>query len=251
MSRPVSERASPRPVVGRRRSVGILGGTFDPIHLGHLAVAEEVRERLGLERILFIPAGRPPHKPDRPIASAADRAAMVGLAIAGNPAFELSRVEVDRPGPSYAVDTLASLTAEAERRGEATDFTFILSAEAFAELGSWREPRRLLSLCRLAVVPRGGRPDPGRDWFGRDEPTLAGRVTFVDGPGLAISSTAIRERVRTGRSIRYLVPDAVIAYIGDHGLYAADPAARPAAAAGSMPASASEPTANRTRTDRP
>jgi nicotinate-nucleotide adenylyltransferase len=237
------DREPSRAVVGG--SVGILGGTFDPVHLGHLAVAEEVRETLGLERVLFVPAGRPPHKPDRPISPAADRVAMVGLAIAGNPAFELSRVEVDRPGPSYAVETLAILTSEAERRGEVPDFTFILSAEAFAELGSWREPDRLLSLCRMAVVPRAGRPEPGRDWFERRFPGLADRVTFVDGPGLAISATAIRERVRRGRSIRYLVPDAVIAYIGDHGLYAPAPAVEAART------SAVEPATTRRRSDRP
>lgn len=238
MSGPTSARSV------ARRSVGILGGTFDPVHLGHLAVAEEVREALRLERVLFVPAGVPPHKPGRPISPAADRAAMVGLAVADNPAFELSRVEIDRPGPSYAVDTLAALTADAERRGEPTDFTFILSSEAFAGLGSWREPRRLLSLCRMAVVPRGGRPDPDRDWFGRDQPVLSDRVSFVDGPGLAISSTAIRERVRLGSSIRYLVPDAVIAYIGDHGLYAepSERTARPPA---------TEPTRTRRRSDRP
>jgi nicotinate-nucleotide adenylyltransferase len=212
--------APPRPIVPG--SLGILGGTFDPIHIGHLAVAEEVRERLGLERILFIPAARPPHKAGRPMSTADDRAAMVALAIAGNPRFELSRAELERPGPSYSVDTVAELRAAG---GRAPDPWFILSAEAAAELPTWHEPRRLLSLCRLVVVPRGGGVRLTPDWPARTFPGVGDRFAFLDGPELAISGSTIRERIRLGRSIRYLVPDAVIAYIGDHGLYREDSSA--------------------------
>ncbi len=210
----------PHPVVPG--SIGILGGTFDPIHYGHLAIAEEVREALGLERVLFVPSGIPPHKPDRPISPARDRVAMVELAIADNPSFELSRIEVDRPGPSFAVDTLELLVAEALATGRRADFTFILSTEAFVELPTWRDPDRLLELCRMAVVPRAGRRGPGADWVERHFPGREDRVSFLDGPNLVLSSTVLRRRVANGRSIRYLVPDAVIAYIGDHALYTSE-----------------------------
>ena len=209
-------------------SVGVLGGTFDPIHLGHLAIADEVRETLGLERILFVPAGIPPHKPDRMISSAADRVGMVRLAIADNPAFELSRLEVDRPGPSFAVETLAELTRAARARRKDADLTFILSDEALAGFPEWRDPARILELARLAVVPRAftGATATGRRvwriddaWVGLHLPDGAQRVVFVEAPRIAISASDIRRRVASGRSIRYLVPPAVLAYIADHRLY--------------------------------
>lgn len=210
----------PHPVVPG--SIGILGGTFDPIHYGHLAIAEEVREALGLERVLFVPAGIPPHKPGRPISPAEDRVAMISLAIADNPAFELSRIEVDRPDPSFAVETLELLVAEARATGRSLDFTFILSAEAFVELPTWRDPDRLLGLCRMAVVPRAARRGPGAGWVERHFPGREDRVTFLAGPNIALSGTTLRRRVANGRSIRYLVPDAVVAYIGDHALYTSE-----------------------------
>jgi nicotinate-nucleotide adenylyltransferase len=208
---------SPHPVV--RGSIGVLGGTFDPVHVGHLVIAEEVREALGLERVLFVPAGIPPHKPGRPITPAEDRVAMVELAIAGNATFELSRLEVDRPGPSYAVDTLELIAAQARVGGREPDITFILSAEAFVELPTWRDPARLLSLCRMAVVPRSGPGAPGAAWLHEHIPGQEARVLFLDGPNVDLSATRLRERVAVGRSIRYLVPEAVIAYIADHALY--------------------------------
>jgi nicotinate-nucleotide adenylyltransferase len=201
-------------------SIGIMGGTFDPIHVGHLAAAEEAREALGLERILFVPAGVPPHKPDRPITPAEHRLAMVELAIADNHAFELSRVEIERDGPSYTADTVELLT-EAERRdGRAADLTLILSVESFHGFPDWHDPRRILGLARLAVVPRGGFPAPERAWLAEQFRGVPVRVTFLDAPRLRLSGSEIRQRVAAGRSIRYLVPDAVIAYIRDHGLYA-------------------------------
>jgi nicotinate-nucleotide adenylyltransferase len=198
-----------------------MGGTFDPVHVGHLAIAEEARDALGLERILFVPAGRPPHKPEGSAAPAADRVAMVELAIAGNPAFELSRIEIDRPGPSYTVDTLAALAA-GEPGGAADlapDLTLILSAETLRDLPTWHEPRRLLELARLAVVPREGYPAPDPGWLAEQFPGQEDRVDFLEGPRLGLSSTALRARVAGGRSIRYLVPDAVARYIAEHGLY--------------------------------
>jgi nicotinate-nucleotide adenylyltransferase len=211
-----------RPVAG---SLGILGGTFDPIHLGHLAVAEEVRDALRLEQVLFVPSRLPVHKPGRAVSPAEDRAAMVALAIEGNPAFSLSRLEVDRDGPSYAVDTLEALAEAARSEGREPDLTFILSAEAYAGLPAWHRPARVVELCRLAVVPRAGAAPADPAAIARLVSGADRRTVLLDGPVLDISASAIRERVAAGRSIRYLVPDAVVAYIGDHGLYAAADAA--------------------------
>jgi nicotinate-nucleotide adenylyltransferase len=204
-------------------SIGIMGGTFDPIHVGHLAAAEEAREALGLERILFIPAGVPPHKPERPVTERDHRVAMVDLAIADNAAFELSRIEVDRDGPSYTADTVEMLAAMQGAHGREADLTLILSVESFHGLPTWREPRRILALCRLAVVPRGGFPTPERAWLAEQFRGVPVHVAFLDAPRLRLSGSEIRQRVAAGRSIRYLVPDAVIDYIGDHGLYRTPP----------------------------
>ncbi len=221
----VASRTEPRPpapvVAGR---VGVLGGTFDPIHVAHLAIAESAREVLGLEAVLFVPAGQPWQKAGRPVSPAADRAAMVELAIAGNPAFAMSRLELDRDGPSYTADTLATLADEAGSADREPDLWFLLSAEALAGLPTWHEPERLLRTGRLAVVPRDGASGPSADadWMATTYPDLADRVTFLDGPRLRLSASELRASVAAGRSIRYLVPDAVADYIGDHGLYMTD-----------------------------
>jgi nicotinate-nucleotide adenylyltransferase len=194
-------------------SVGVFGGTFDPIHIAHLAVAEAARDSLGLERVLFIPAGEPPHKSGRPITDGEQRLAMVELAIAGNDAFAASRIELDRAGPSYSVDTLEAL------RDTSPDLVLIMSAEAFDDLPTWHEPRRVLELARLAVAPRDGYPDAGPDFLMRHFPDSEVRAAFLDGPRLRISASELRAMAAAGRSLRYLVPDAVAAYIGDHGLY--------------------------------
>ena len=193
--------------------IGVMGGTFDPIHLGHLAVAEEAREVLGLDRILFVPAGQPPHKLAEEVTSIEQRLAMVELAIADNPAFELSRIEVDRPGPSYTVDTVEGLAAAGDR------LTVILSAETFAELPTWHEPERLFEAARVAVAPRWGYPAPDPRWLAEAFPGREVRVSYLEGPRLGVSSTALRARVAAGRSIRYLVPAPVEAYIAAHHLY--------------------------------
>ena len=203
---------------GSGGSIGVMGGTFDPIHLGHLAVAEEAREVLGLERVLFVPAGLPPHKPDT-ATSVADRVAMVQLAIGDNPAFRLSRIEVERSGPSWTVETLEALALDERAAGREPDLTLILSAETFSGLPSWRSPERLFALARIAVVPRAGHEAPDDAWLAAHFPGASSRVVRLDGPRLHISSTSIRERIAAGRSIRYLVPLAVNGYITDHGLY--------------------------------
>jgi nicotinate-nucleotide adenylyltransferase len=209
-------RTGPAAVVPGR--IGILGGTFDPIHHGHLAIAEAAREGLGLERVLLVPARTPPHRPDRPIAGAHDRAAMVALAIAANPAFDLSRIELDREGPSFVVDTLRALSAEAAP-GRPPDLWFILSAEAFAGFLDWHDPAGILELCRLAVLPRDGHPPANLGAIVSALPQQAGRVRLLDGPRLRLAATEVRSRAARGLSVRYLVPDAVAAYIGDHRLY--------------------------------
>ena len=211
---PLTARArtiGPAPV--QPGSVGALGGTFDPVHVGHLAVAEEAREALGLERILFVPAAMPPHKVDRPVSAPSHRFAMVELAIAGNTAFEASRIELDRTGPSYTVDTLERLAPEWR------ELVLILSAEAFRDLRTWRRPERILELARLAVVPREGYPDASRAFLAEHFPGFEDRAVFLPGPRLWLSASELRERAANGRSLRYLVPDAVATYIGDHALY--------------------------------
>lgn len=207
-----ADGARPEPV----RSWGLLGGTFDPVHYAHLAIAEQTAEAFGLDGVLFVPANEPPHKPQGAAASAPDRATMVALAIADNPRFRLSRVELDRPGPSYAVDTLERLQTD-----DPADYVFILSSEALSGLKSWRDPDRLLELCRIAVVPRPGFPMLERSWVAEQFPGREERVLFMDGPRLGHSASDIRRRVAARRSIRYLVPREVQAYIAERGLYQA------------------------------
>jgi nicotinate-nucleotide adenylyltransferase len=198
-------------------SLGVFGGTFDPIHLAHLAVAQEAAEALGLERVAFVPAGEPPHKPGRQITSGEQRLAMLELAIAGNTRFTIDRAELDRAGPSYTVDTLEAMAAARADGGDG--LVLVLSAEAFLGLMSWRQPRRILELARVVVAPRDGYPDAGPAFLEANVPDLADRATFLDSPRLRLSASELRMRAEAGRSLRYLVPDAVAAYIGDHALY--------------------------------
>ncbi len=210
-----------------RGAWGLLGGTFDPPHYAHLAIAEHVRAVLDLAGVLFIPAREPPHKVGRPISPVDDRVAMVVAAIADNAAFRLSRIEVDRPGPSYTVDTLALLAADPPG-GDPTEaprgeFVLILSSEALLGLPGWHEPQRILERCRIAVVPRLGYRAPAPAWLSEHFPGQEGRVRFIDGPELGHSASLIRRYVTDGRPIRYLVPPAVEAYIADHDLYRTPP----------------------------
>ena len=196
-------------------ATGVFGGTFDPIHLAHLAVAEAARDAFGLRRVLFIPAAHPPHKPGRDISPVEDRLAMVEAAVEGNPAFEVSRLEIERSGPSYTVDTLTALCEAAP----GDRLALILSAESYSEFGSWHEPRRILDLAALVVAPRVGYADADPDLIARQFPEARATIAFMDGPRIRLSASEIRQRAADGRSVRYLVPDAVAAYIGDHDLY--------------------------------
>ncbi len=193
--------------------MGILGGTFDPIHYGHLAIAEEARAVLRLDRVLFIPAAQQPLKRGSHVATPEQRFEMVRLACASNDAFEVSRIELDRPGPSYTVDTL-----EALHRAGLGELYFILGGDALAELPRWYAAPRILELARIVAVAR---PDFPLDHqaLAQDLPLLRERLIVLDGPRLAISSSDLRRRVAAGRPIRYQTPDEVIAYIAAHGLY--------------------------------
>jgi nicotinate-nucleotide adenylyltransferase len=208
----------PVPVV--RGSVGIFGGTFDPIHVAHLAVAQEAAETVGLERVLFVPAGRPPHKLDQAITPGEHRLAMVELAIAGNERFGADRIEIDRDGPSYTVDTLEAIRLRPTSGGEPNAaLTLILSSEAFESLPTWHDANRIFELACVAVAPREGYGPTTATFMDEAYAPFKDRVTYLDGPRIRLSASELRGRAATGRSLRYLVPDAVAAYIDDHGLY--------------------------------
>lgn len=197
--------------------LGILGGTFDPIHLGHLIIAEEAAGSLGLDQVLFLPSGIQPLKQGRPISPAPARLAMIARAIADNDRFAISRADVDHPGLSYTVDTLDRLRAE---WGPAAAFWFIIGEDSLANLLAWRDPAGIIQRTRLAVAPRPAVQVP---WLHLDAalPTLRSQIDSVPVPLVAISATDLRARVAAGRSIRYQVPVAVEAYIAEQGLYQA------------------------------
>jgi len=202
--------------------IGVLGGTFDPIHYGHLMLAEEARVRLQLARVLFIPAKDPPHKLGQPYSPVAGRLRMVQLAIASNPAFAISEVELTRPGPSYTVDTLAHLQ---QALGPEAELFFLMGLDSLASILTWRDPAGILARAQLAVAARPG--------FCADLqaleaalPGLSARTHVLDMPEVGISSHDLRRRVCAGLPIRYQVPDSVEAYVREQGLY------RPVAAAG-------------------
>lgn len=185
--------------------IGLFGGSFDPIHVGHLIVGRSIAEALGLAELRFMPTGEQPLKRGRHVADVRHRVAMVAAAVAGEPGLTVERIESDRPGPSYTVDTLRALRA----REPGQEFVVLLGADAAAELHQWREVDSLAGLARFVAFTRAGAPRPAH-------PLLH---DVVDAPAVEISSTAIRQRVAAGRSIRYLVPDAVAEYIAAQGLY--------------------------------
>ena len=193
----------------------MLGGTFDPPHVGHLWLATLVADELGLDRVLFMPASQPPHKRGRRMSPAADRLLMTRLATAGDPLFELCPLEMERPGPSFTVDSVNELLAL--YRG--SRLFLLMAADSLSQIDTWREPDRLLSLVEWAVGPRTGTslpaPEALRKRFGRS----AARIHLLEGPSLDVSASEIRRRVAAGRAIRYLVPVAVEELIADRRLY--------------------------------
>jgi len=189
------------------RRIGLFGGTFDPPHLGHLALAECARDQLALERVLFVPAGTPPHKRRAGRSSAARRVAMTRIAVRGNRAFRVSLVEVRRRGPSFTVDTLRELAQRFPR----SQWFLLLGADSLADFANWHRPREILELATLVVAARPGVPRRGGPRRG---------VRWLENFAVDISSSAIRARARAGRPVRYLVPDAVATYIARHRVYA-------------------------------
>ena len=201
---------------GSRMRIGVLGGTFDPVHLGHLSMAEEARIQLGLERVLFLPAGRPWLKEDQPLTSAQHRANMVRLAVDNNHHFEVCLEEIDRPGPTYTVDTLEQLMGGLETT---VSLYFILGLDAMEQFHRWKEPGRVVELCNLVVVGRPGHQQFEWPAFFTRYPRAAGRVSLLSTPLTPISGTEIRRRAAEGISLRYQVPEAVADYIEEHGLF--------------------------------
>jgi nicotinate-nucleotide adenylyltransferase len=203
-------------MAGKRKRIGILGGTFNPIHLGHLLIAQDAMEQMALDRVKFIPSATPPHKTAEVLAGERDRLQMIRLAIRGNDRFELDDIEIRRGGKSYSVDTLMEL----RRRNPKADFYFIIGADSLGELHLWREAQRLVRLCTFVTVPRPGfeaKPVVDRRLDAASRKRL--RQHVLRGHPCGIASREIRSRVASGRSIRYLVPDAVTEYIRRHGLY--------------------------------
>jgi nicotinate-nucleotide adenylyltransferase len=194
-------------------NVGIFGGTFDPPHTGHLIVAQDAALVLGLDRILFIPAARPPHKARRVISSADLRLRMLQLAVEGDDRFDIDALELDRAGPSYTVDTLRELS----RREPDVSWTLVLGADQYAEFDTWREPETIRELARIAVLTRAG----------GGSVTAADGAVVLDVTRIDISSTVLRARVAAGEPIRYMVPQAVERFIHERQLYSRNGAGAP------------------------
>jgi len=206
---------SPTRARGRGRAagprVGLFGGTFDPPHLGHLALAEWAREELRLERVVFVVAGEPPHKRGRVRTNAAHRIALTRLAVRGNPAFEVSTAEVRRMGPSYTVDTVREFAEDAAK----ARLYLLMGADMFDSFGTWVQPHEILRHAALAVALRPGARPPRRTPYD----AMGKGVVWLDNPGLEVSSSQLRTRAASGASLRYLTPDAVARYIEKHRLY--------------------------------
>ncbi len=197
-------------------TIGIFGGTFDPPHLGHLAAAQEALDVAGLDRVLFVPSQQNPLKRDVTSSSVEDRLAMTALAIGDDPRFELSHADIGHNGPSYTVDLLQRLHDEL---GPTVELAFIAGMDVLHELHRWHDPLRLLDLARLLIVQRPGQETLQPEEVDRRIPGASRRITLILTPGVAVSASELRARVSTGRPIRYLVPDVVADYIGEHGLY--------------------------------
>ncbi len=196
--------------------IGVFGGTFDPIHLGHLGAAEATRGALGLTRIIFVPAGEPWLKAEMPVSPAHDRLEMVRLALIGQRHYEISTAEIDRAGPSYTVDTMDILQREL---GNEAKLYLLVGSDALWDFPRWKEPSRLIEICQLAAFSRPGFPLPALDGLEMAIPGISKHITFVQVPQMDISATGIRRLVTLGVSISHLVPAAVERYIVDHGLY--------------------------------
>ena len=212
----VGAQLAPDELADGPRRIGILGGTFDPPHVGHLWLATLAVDAMGLDRMLFMPAAQPPHKSGQLVSRATDRLLMTRLAIAGNPEFELSAIEMERPGPSYTIDSVEQLEGiyPADTR-----LFLLMAADSLAQIDTWREPDRLLERIEWIVGPRPGSPLPDRSELEARFGERAARIHLLSGPSLDVSSSEIRRRVASGRVILYLVPRGVEELITDRGLY--------------------------------
>ena len=201
---------------GRQMKTGILGGTFDPIHNGHLAIAEEAKTYLNLTEVLFLPAGQPWMKSEKPISPSCHRVEMIRLAIEGRHYLKLSTIEIEHKGSSYSVDTVAKLKAQL---GGASELYFIVGWDSLVQLPLWKEPSKLIEMCFLVTVPRPGYARPDMKGLEAEIPGLSKKVILLDKPRIDINATDIRNRVVQGLSIKQLVPEEVARYIKENGLY--------------------------------
>lgn len=197
-------------------NIGILGGTFDPVHSGHLAVAEQALVKLNLAEVIFVPAGNPYFKDGTRVTLPAHRVSMLKLALFDKPSFKVSLLEIERSGPSYSVDTISRIREVLQKEDE---LFFILGWDSILTLPLWHQPRRLMGLCRFVVALRPGYPRPEYSALEKELPGISERTTVMDNPLIDISSTEIRERVYRGVSIKNMVPPKVEEYIRKHSLY--------------------------------
>jgi nicotinate-nucleotide adenylyltransferase len=198
--------------------IGVLGGTFDPVHLGHIRMAEEARDALGLEQVILVPAGQPMSKPNRPITPAEHRIEMLRLAVKDKPHLSVSTIETERPGPSFTIDTITGLQ---RKYGAGAVICFILGWDSLEQVPEWHEPARLVKMCYLVSIPRPGCKPPDLDALEKKIPGISQKVICLNKPCMDVSATLIREKVALGESIDKLVPKAVAAYINKNNLYRA------------------------------
>jgi nicotinate-nucleotide adenylyltransferase len=205
-------------------NMGVLGGTFDPVHLGHISLAVEACRQLKMSKVVFVPAGRQYFKAAALMSLAEDRINMLKLALTDKPDFEISLLEIQRPGPSYAVETLARIKEPLETGDE---LFFILGWDSLLTLPRWQEPERLLALCKLVAAPRPGYPEPDMSALEKELPGITESTLVLDRPVMDISATEIRERVKEGLPIDDMVTPEVAQYIREKGLYKAKQTSRP------------------------
>lgn len=201
------------------KRIGLLGGTFDPVHLGHLILAETARDTLQLDHVFFVPAADPPHKRGQVVARAEDRLVMLELALQDNPAFSISRIDLERPGPHYTADMVARMR---QQLGADTELWFLMGLDSLIDFPNWHEPDRLRQLTRLAAATR---PGYAVDWVPLEAalPGISREVVLLPMPGVSISSNHLRQRIQEGRSVRYQIPEPVRQYIFKRGLYRQEP----------------------------